>query len=198
MKRCAVSGEDLPEAALVRYAIGPAGEVLPDVSARAPGRGVWLKADRETVRLALRRNAFSRSVKTAVTAPPDLADRTEEALAASCLALLGFARRAGDVVMGFDQVTASLRKAQPAFRIEASDGARDGRRKIDALARGVWDGVPVAGCFSGEQIGVALGRDRVIHALVSHGGMANRLAAELRRLSGFRPLVPDSWRSDDG
>jgi ribosomal protein L7Ae-like RNA K-turn-binding protein len=112
--------------------------------------------------------------------------------------LLGFARRAGDVVMGFDQVTASLRKAQPAFRIEASDGARDGRRKIDALARGVWDGVPVAGCFSGEQIGVALGRDRVIHALVSHGGMANRLAAELRRLSGFRPLVPDSWRSDDG
>jgi len=182
----------------VRFAIGPAGEVLPDVSARAPGRGVWLKADRETVRLALRRNVFARSVKSAVTAPSDLADRTEAALAASCLALLGFARRAGDVVLGFDQVMASLRKGAPALRIEASDGAEDGRRRIDALAKAAWDGVRTIGCFSGEQIGVALGRDRVIHALVSHGGMADRLAAELRRLSGFRPLVPDSWRSDDG
>lgn len=198
MKRCAVTGEDLPEAALVRFAIGPDGEVLPDVAARAPGRGVWLKADRETVRLALRRNAFARSVKTAVAAPADLADRTQGALEASCLALLGFARRAGDVVIGFDQVTASLRKTAPAFRVEASDGARDGRRKIDALAKAAWDSPPVAGCFSAEQIGVALGRGRVIHALVSQGGMADRLAAELHRLSGFRPLVPDSWRSDEG
>jgi hypothetical protein len=59
---------------------------------------------------------------------------------------------------------------------------------------GLW-GRPAAaiGCFSAADLGVALGRERVIHACLLQERLASVWAAEIGRLSGFRPIVPASW-----
>ena len=41
-------------------------------------------------------------------------------------------------------------------------------------------------CLSGEELGMAFGRDRVIHAAVLAGGLADRVRDESLRLEGFR------------
>ena len=46
-RRCIVTGQTPPEAALMRFALGPDGVVYPDPAARAPGRGAWICADRD-------------------------------------------------------------------------------------------------------------------------------------------------------
>ena len=84
--------------------------------------------------------------------------------------------------------------------IEAADGAEEGREKLMSLHIGLWGAPPPAvGCFSAADLGVALGRERVIHACLLQERLATGWAADIGRLAGFRPIVPtswpDSWRS---
>jgi uncharacterized protein len=196
IRRCALSHETLPEAELIRFVAAPDGSVFPDPVAKAPGRGVWVRASRAAVDQAVKKNVFARSLKGPARPGAELADITDALLFQRCLGLLSMAKRAGIVVTGFDQVEAALRRARPAWRIEASDGSSDGRGKLNGLTL-AWeeDGneVPTAGCFTSAEIGMALGRDYVIHALLTPGRMADSWTSELNRLAGFRPLTPENW-----
>ncbi|MGE3142612.1 MAG: RNA-binding protein [Hyphomonadaceae bacterium] len=199
-RRCIVTREALPEEALVRFALGPEDVVTPDVAAKLPGRGVWVRAERKAVEAAVKKGAFARAFKQKAEARLELVDLTEALLARRCLDFLGMMKRAGALAMGFDQVDAAIRQSRPFALIEAADGAADGREKLLRLALGLWGAPPhLCGAFTAAEIGVALGRDHVVHALVLQERMALRWAAEIGRLSGFRAIVPvswpDSWRS---
>lgn len=187
-RRCAASGETKPEAELIRFAVSPDGLVVPDLAARLPGRGIWVSADAASVARAVKTGAFPRSAKRGVTAPDDLPARVEALLAARALSLLGLARRAGTLAAGFDAVKIALKSARPVWRIEASDGARDGREKLDRLAFAVWGDIPVAGCFTAAELGQATGRDALVHAALSGGAQAGAFGAAMGRLSGFRTI----------
>jgi hypothetical protein len=41
-------------------------------------------------------------------------------------------------------------------------------------------------CLTSAELGLALGRENVIHAAVQPGGLAERLTFDAERLSGFR------------
>ena len=67
---------------LIRLALGPDGEVAPDVRARAPGRGAWIGVGRAELDAANAKGklkaALQRAFKTNdVTVPADLGERTE-------------------------------------------------------------------------------------------------------------------------
>lgn len=193
-RRCIVTGESQREAGLIRFALAPSGEVTPDVAAKLPGRGAWVRADRATLEQAARKGAFARAFKADAKASADLVERTEALLAKRCLDLLGLARRAGAIAIGATQVEAAIRQAPAKLLIEASDGAEDGRQALMRLHLGLWGRPPAAiGCFSSEELGVALGRERVIHACLLQERLAQALAAEIGRLAGFRDIAPSSW-----
>jgi predicted RNA-binding protein YlxR (DUF448 family) len=193
-RRCIVSHECLTDAQLVRFALAPDGAVVPDVAAKLPGRGAWLRADRASVEQAERKGAFTRAFKMQVRVPADLADRTEALLARRCLDHLGLMRRAGALALGATQVESAIRARPALMLVEASDGAEEGREKLMSLHIGLWGRAPAAvGCFSAADLGVALGRERVIHACLLQERLALGWAAEIGRLAGFRAIVPDSW-----
>ena len=195
-RRCVATGETRDEAQLVRIAIGPNGELVPDVTARLPGRGVWVAADRASVETAARKGHFARSARTKAKAPPDLADQVEMLLQRRVLDGLGLARRAGRLISGFEKVSAALTSGQAAWLIEAADGAPDGRRKIFAALRRSPRPVGLVGLFSSAELGLALGLENVIHTAFLAGRTADRWALEVQRLAGFRPLLPESWREE--
>jgi len=51
----------------------------------------------------------------------------------------------------------------------------------------------VIGCFTAEEIGKALARDSIVHAAVKPSKLARSLALEVKRLSGFRDIIPAEW-----
>ena len=194
-RRCIATGETRGEADLVRFVLSPDGVVTPDVAARLPGRGAWASADRAAVERAVKKGLFSRAFQTRASAPDDLAGQVEALLEARALSALGLARRAGKLAAGFDAARLALKaRERPAWRIEASDAARDGREKLDRLAEAVHPGLPVAGCFDAETLGRTLGRSGLIHAVLAEGAEARRFTQALHRLAGFRPL--DGSRAD--
>jgi len=197
-RRCVVAREVMPEARLVRVVISPDGVLTPDLAAKLPGRGAWVEAKRESLELALKKGLFARSAGRAVSAAPGMADLVETLLASRCLAQLGLARRAGLVAIGFDQVRALLKGARPSYMVEAADGAADGRGKLLRLARAAWGDVPIAGAFTAQELGDALGRAPVAHVAFQGGSTGRRFAVEFKRLAGFRPAWPSAWAEEIG
>jgi len=195
-RRCIVSHESLADAKLIRFALAPDGSVVPDVAAKLPGRGAWVRADRASVEAAAKKQMFARAFKCEARAPADLAQQTESLLARRCMDQLGMARRAGAIAFGATQVETAIRGKPVLMLIEAEDGAEEGREKLMSLHIGLWGGPPPAvGCFSASDLGVALGRERVIHACLLQERLALAWAVDIGRLAGFRAIVPDSWPS---
>ena len=180
---------------MIRFVRGPGGVVVPDIAGRLPGRGVWVTARRDFIEQAVERGVFSRRLKQSCDAPADLADQVERLLLERCVGLLGLARKAGALITGFDQVRASLKKKQPAWLIEAADGSADGRGKVYSLAVALYDEVKVAGALTSAELGMALGREGVIHALLQNGPLARSWTVAYHRLKGFRATPEDLWFS---
>jgi predicted RNA-binding protein YlxR (DUF448 family) len=195
-RRDIVSGEVMDETALIRFAAGPDGTVVPDLARKLPGRGLWVAADAASVETAAKKGLFARAAKAKVQAPPDLAKLVESLLKRRLLSGLGLARRAGDLTSGFEKVSAAIESGRAAWLIEASDGAADGRRKLYGKARKRAPPTPVFGLFGAEELGLALGAENVIHTAFLAGRAADRWAQDAHRLSGFCPLLPESWREE--
>lgn len=195
-RRDIVSGQVMEEGALVRFVAGPGGVVTPDLAAKLPGRGMWVAADRASVEAAAKKGLFSRSAKAKLTAQPDLADLVETLLRRRLLDGLGLAKRAGELISGYEKVVAALTAGKAAWLVEAADGAADGRRKILNVARKSPNPPQVFGLFPAEELGLALGAENVIHTAFLAGRGAENWTADVRRLAGFSPLLPESWREE--
>lgn len=197
-RRCIASGEVKDKSVLVRFALSPDGVVTPDIVGKLPGRGVWVSANRFALDKAIKTGAFNRGFKSKVTVPADLMDVVEHLLARKVLGLLTMALKSGHILMGFDQVKSAAKGDYIAWRIEASDGSSDGRSKIrvltKAVSRELGQPIPkVVGCFSASELGQALGRETVVHAALKAGPLAKAFSGAVRRLSGFRVLIPQDW-----
>lgn len=196
VRQCCVTRERLPQTELVRFALSPDGEVAADIASRLPGRGVWVKADRATIDEAAKKGGFARGFKTQIKVPDGLSDQIEALLVKRLIGLIGMAKKGGNVVIGIDQVRGSLRKARPGLLLEASDGAEDGRTKVYFLAKALYSDVEIIGGLSSEELGMAFGRERVIHGLVRSGPVAKSLRDAYARLKGFRHLPELNWFTD--
>lgn len=181
-RRCIVTRESQPKAGLIRFVIGPEGEVVPDLPAKLPGRGFYVSADAAALRRAAAKGHFARAAKRPVKAPPDLAAQVEAQLARRLVELIAMARKAGGAVTGLEKTKAALVSGQAALLVQARDGSARGR----AALRPPSGDDSLVSCLSGDELGLAFARDNVIHAAVLAGGLAERIRDEARRLAGLR------------
>lgn len=181
-RRCIATRESQPKAGLIRFVVGPGNEIVPDLAERLPGRGIWVSAEAGALRLAAGKGLFARAAKQAVTVPPDLVDRVEAQLARHLVDLIALARKAGQAIAGFEKVKAALVGRQAVLLIQACDGSARGRGELRPPA----GENTLVSCLFAHELGLAFGRDNVIHAAVLVGGLSDRIRDEALRLSGLR------------
>lgn len=75
-RRCVGCGEENAKKGLIRIVRSPEGSVALDTTGKAAGRGAYICADVECVRLAKKRNALSRALKQKV--PDEIYSLAEE------------------------------------------------------------------------------------------------------------------------
>lgn len=201
VRRCTLSGDRAPRGALVRLALGPDGSVLPDVRAKAPGRGAWIGVNRATLEQAIAKGrlkaALARALKTAsFDVPADLPQRIGEALERAVLDRLGLEARGGTIVIGTERIEAAARGGKLYLLLHAADAGADGNRKLDQAWRVGSDEegsgrrglvLPLARPI----LSVALGRENVVHVGVTDAGAARRLSEALGRWLHFIGLDED-------
>ena len=180
---------------LIRLALGPDGNVGPDVRARAPGRGAWISVGRGELDAANAagklKAALQRAFKTNdVTVPADLGERTEAALRQYTLDRLGMEARSGNLANGADRIDNAARAGKVALLIHAADAGEDGRKKLDQAWR-VGGGGPdrmVQWVILPERrtkLSMALGRENLVHLALTDPAAASRVSHALKRWRAF-------------
>jgi hypothetical protein len=96
--------------------------------------------------------------------------------------------------VGYAQVEEAFRArdGRIAALVEASDSGPADRNKLVTYARRQ-GGIPIVGCLTQAEIGLAFGRENVVHAALTSGALATRFVSEAERLGGFRVLCPPDW-----
>ena len=182
MRRCLVTGVVEPAAGLVRFVVSPDGHVVPDVAGRLPGRGMWVRPEREALDRACRRNLFRRAARAEVAVASDLAVLVEAQLLQRCLDLIGLARRANEAVFGFAKAREWLQVGRGALLIAAADGDVRDRARLRALAAEL----PIITALTADELGRATGRERTVHGVVARGRLAEAVRSDGERLSRLR------------
>ena len=201
MRMCAVSREVRPIGELIRFVVAPTGEVVADLKRKLPGRGLWISASRQAVAEAVRRHQFGRGFKRDVRVAPTLAADIETLLARGAVEALAMAAKAGQVVSGFSKVETALQERQGGTAIQAlihaSDGARDGIRKLDAVARQNRENtaqsqeIPFVTALTSAELDLALGRANVIHAALLAGPASKTFLSRSQTLVRYRSADDD-------
>lgn len=189
-RTCALTRAAKPVSEMIRFVVGPAGEAVPDVKRKLPGRGVWITASRAAIEEAVKRNVFARGFKRNVRVAGDLAAQVERLLERAAFDALAIAAKAGCVVGGFAKVETALGRDDILALIHAADGSAQGKRKLDAALHRNSDIKPreiaVIDTFSGSQLDLALNRSNVVHAALLAGPGSDTFLARVMRLARFR------------
>ncbi len=180
---------------LVRLAIAPDGQVLPDVRAKAPGRGAWIGVTRaeldEAIAKKRLRGALARAFKSAeLVIPDDLPARIAAALERNALDRLGLESRSGLLLTGSEKIETAARSGQLHALYHAADASTDGNRKLDQAWRIGSDreGSDIRGLVlpvSRTILSLALGRENVVHIALTDRAAAARVSDALDRWLHF-------------
>ncbi|MDO6730676.1 RNA-binding protein [Marinovum sp. 2_MG-2023] len=180
-RKCIATGEVRPKAEMIRFVVGPEAQVVPDILGRLPGRGIWVLATRAAVTKAADKKLFSRSAKQPVQVPDGLVQEVERQLARRVVDLISLARKGGGAVAGYEKVKDWLMKDEAEVLIQASDGSERGKTKLSTPYGGSYIGWLTAG-----ELGLAFGRQTVIHGALASGGLTERVVEEAARLKNLR------------
>lgn len=200
VRSCILTRERAAPRHLVRLALAPDGAVLPDVRAKAPGRGAWIGVDRAELEVALAkgrlRGALSRAFKTGdITVPADLPALIAAALERNALDRLGLEARAGTLLTGTDRIVTAARGGQVHALYHAADAREDGMRKLAQAWRVGSDreGSDLKGLALPAPrpiLSLALGRENVVHIALTDRAAAMRVGEALDRWLHF--IGPDT------
>jgi predicted RNA-binding protein YlxR (DUF448 family) len=194
-RTCILTRDAAPRDALIRLALSPDGAVLPDVRAKAPGRGAWISVNRAALETAIAKGklkgALGRAFKGEATSiPADLPALIADALQRTLLDQLGLISRTGSLLTGSDRISDAARSGKLHLLLHVADAGTDGNRKLDQAWRVGSDreGEDLRGLvipLPRTILSMALGRENVVHAAIIDRAAAARVSHALGRWRAF-------------
>lgn len=198
-RKCILSGDRADPETLIRLAVGPEGQVLPDIRAKAPGRGAWVGVSRAELEQAVvkgkLKGALARAFKTGdLQITENLPALIEDGLRKALMDRLGLEAKASMLLTGSEKIDVACRKGIVTLLLHASDAAADGNRKLDQAYRvgREAEGTDLSGIVlpvDRQALSMAMGRDNVVHIAVTDSRAASRLRAALGRLESYLGCV---------
>ena len=180
-RKCIATGDVQPKHGLIRFVVGPAAQIVPDIAGKLPGRGIYVAADRSALDKAVARKLFARGAKQTVQLDDDLVEEVERQLARRVIDLIALSRKSGKAVAGYEKVKGWLQMEEAQVLIQAVDGSGRGKTKLSTPHFGTY-----IGWLTADELGLAFGRQTVIHCALASGGLTQRVVEEANRLRGVR------------
>ncbi|MEO5866697.1 MAG: DUF448 domain-containing protein [Sphingomonas sp.] len=206
VRTCILSRVEGPRGGFIRLALSPDGDVLPDVRAKAPGRGAWIGVSGAALDAAVAKGklkgALARAFKgAALSIPGDLSAQISTALERAALDRLGLESRSGTLLTGSDRIEEAARSGRLHLLLHAADAGADGNRKLDQAWRVGSDreGEDMRGLvlpIARTILSLALGRENVVHVGLTDFQAANRVRDAITRWLHF--IGPDPGSHQGG
>ncbi|WP_208434967.1 RNA-binding protein [Bartonella phoceensis] len=189
-RTCIVTRKNASAKTLIRFVIGPNNQIVPDLKANLPGRGVWISAYHSAIEAAIKQNAFQKSFKTDVEVAPNLAHIVDALLLKTALSSLSIARKAGAIVTGATKVDAAIRSGQVILVLHAKETTEDGKRKIAQAIHKIQQqknrNIKTISLFTSDEMRVAFGANPVMHAALLDTKAAEGFLKTIHKLLAYR------------
>ena len=130
---------------------------------------------------AIKKGLFGKAARQKVTVPEDLIQEVDRQLARRTVDLISMSRKGGHAITGYEKVKDWLIKDYAEVLIQSSDGSERGKSKLSTPHEGSF-----IGWLTSDELGLAFGRQTVIHAALASGGLTPRIVEEAQRLKGVR------------
>jgi len=111
-------------------------------------------------------------------------------LARRVVDLISLQRKAGKAVAGYEKVKGWLQSEEAEVLIQAVDGSGRGKSKLSTPHYGHY-----IGWLTADELGLAFGRQTVIHGALASGGLTQRVVEEAGRLRGVRVIETGKGQS---
>ena len=187
---CLSTGLKLDSKNLLKFVLAPDNSLTLDLMDNLPGRSFWITESREVLEASCKKGLFSETASCQVILRENFISYVETALVEQFNSTIGFCRRDGFLIWGFEKVKTALVKKEVILRIEALDGSKSEKRKLDSITI-----VPVLQSLYAYELATSFRRERLIHcALVKKRnsgliGLASSLRDKSFRLAKFRMTV---------
>lgn len=179
LRRCIVSRQSYEKSELIRFSISPEGILVPDIAEKLPGRGFWTRCSKAVLADAITRKAFEKMSKKKVSVPEQLPDQTEHLLREAALQSLSLAKKAGQVLSGFEKVAEALKSGQVVALLHAQDASPDIVKKL-AISE------ELRFCsFHADALSARLGAEHAVHVALLRGAAGEGALKKMRRLTRF-------------
>jgi len=191
VRRCILTGERADQRLLIRLALGPDGQVAPDIHGKAPGRGAWIGVPAEELEAARAKGKLAGLLKRAfkvseLSVSDDIVTRIRDGLEKATLDRLGLEARASNLLSGAEKVDAAARGGAVELLLHASDASDDGAAKRDQSWR---VGLEEEGSgkkgmrlpVDRDRLSAALGRANSVHVAITDAKAAERVKHHLER-----------------
>ena len=181
-RKCILSGKTAGKDELLRFAVLPDGRLIPDFNKKLDGRGVYLCNSKKLLtELTQKEKALNKILHKNVIIVAELPQMIEDILRCKVLDAINLARKAGDLVLGFEKVRAAITKGKAAFVIEAGDAGDDGKQKIATMAKEI----EIISVFDTAVISGALNRENTVYAALLKGQTTGMVRQALARYQTF-------------
>ena len=181
-RRCFITGEPGLRSSLIRFVEGPDQLIYPDLSEKLGGRGVWLKASHSVLETAIAKGSFRKALHTNVAVPEGFVEHVADLLKKRCLEILGIAKKAGYLVIGFDKVKETAHQYSIEVIVQAKDGSPTEKKHLQELFS---DAFQVED-FTTEELDLALGRDFCVHLGIKKSKLAETFKKEVLRWRAYQ------------
>ena len=162
----------------LRIVVGPDGKAYPDFNATLPGKAVDLPLSKAAII-----DAIDRHILGANTDCTDLIDMIEKALKNRALGMISIARKAGALAVGTEKAEEMIKSGKAAIYLTASPAGSDTRNRLTYHTHAT--GAVLVDLFTTEELSKACGTEKVMHAALIKGGIAQKFLAETCRTAEF-------------
>ena len=118
-RRCISSGETCYKSDMIRFVADPNNEILPDIAEKLPGRGIWIKANKNALTKAISKKLFLKATNSKVLVKNDLPSLVEDILLKKVISLISLSRKSGNAIFGYEKVKSSLINGTARILIQA-------------------------------------------------------------------------------
>jgi len=188
-RNCLVTHRNLPNSQLVRFVLDPNNEVVADLKNKLPGQGVWITASQSIVCEAVTKDLLKQYFGDKTITSKDLPHIVATLLTADSLRTLSLAKKAGQIISGFDKVKKALQNRGVMALIHASDASDNGLKKIagSSLAAQTTGGADIftIARFSRSELSLALGQSNVVHAALLPSEIGHKLISAVTKLDRY-------------
>ena len=186
MRKCLVTRTTIEKKDLIRFVVDPEDNLIADINHNLPGKGYWVKADRDTISKAINKKILCKAIKKKVTVEKNILDKIEIQIKKQIINQISLCRKAGAAIFGFDKIKASIKNNNIGLIIQASDGSDREKKRLRNQS------IPkiIDGCLTGSELGKAFGREKVIHCAILRSDFVENIYFHSNRLNNLKNPVP--------